>query len=186
MSYTVGLVNGKYITIDEEDCDWVELEKWRWISVKTNNDVENIYIESTLKRQRYLHNLFFPRKHPHAKIEFANGDPFDYRRENLFKISYYTRKRYRSRYETIVRVVKIASVGIIQNRCVIAPTNLCHRSFLCSTCATVSDSRYEACLNIAAAGNWPGWEVTQKGRWCKKLQKGIEEAKLSENSEGRM
>lgn len=185
---TVGLVNGKYITIDEKDYDWVSSEEWRWVVRKTNKGTENIFIESINEKWRYLHNLFFPKRSKHSRIEFANGDPFDYRRPNVFSINMTyggKRRRYRARNEPIVRVIKLAPLGVIENRCVIAPTSTCYRSLLCAVCSTVDDGKYEECLDIAANGNWNGWKPIKMGPWCKWLNAKIntERTRQNENRE---
>lgn len=179
MSCTIHLLNGNYITVDDVDKDWIELERWRWVVKISNTGAENVYIESENKRQRYLHNLFFKKGSNHRRIEFVNGDPFDYRRSNIYRTSYAFRRRYRAKNEKTVRVIKRGAVGIMATKCTIAPTNLCYRSFLCSTCSTVDIGCYERCLEIAAGGNWRGWEVVEKGPWCLRLQQKIWEEENS-------
>lgn len=187
MSSIIDLMNGKYIIVDNDDAKWIRDEGWRWVVRNVNNGNERIFIESILERQRYLHNLFFPNRHSHSKIEFINGDPFDYRRDNLFKTSYYQRKRYsgRAREESVVRSVKGAAVGILENRCVIAPTNIIYRPLLCCTCSYIDEERYMRCLNVAAHGVWVGWEVVQKDRWCEELNQKLEVEKRKEKASGR-
>jgi hypothetical protein len=178
MSSCIGLINGRYITVDDDDKEWVELEKWQWVIRKTNRGSENIYIESADSHQRYLHNLFFDNVHSHAKVEFVDGDPFNYQRSNLMKVSYYQRRyRARGRGEKVVRTIKQAAICVLNNYCTIAPTNVTHRSLLCTTCSLVDDARYERCLDVAAYGNWMGWEVLDRSIWCKGLSSKIEREK---------
>ncbi len=184
MSETVSLVNGKYIVVDECDKPWIDLENWRWV-IRTYRGVESVFIESTEQSQRYLHNQYFPHN-TNFRIDFENGDPFDYRRENLIKVFYYKRKsrKTRARGKQPNRIIKQANVGVIENRCTIAPTSEIFRSLLCSTCSLLSVHynvlHYEACLDIASDGLWNGWDVVERGEWCNFVEEKLREMQEEE------